>query len=70
MVHPERTSGNFSRLNGNIGNINRNILLPRAFMRVISILLLAVLLMAGCGSKGPLYLPEKQYPQPQESKPQ
>lgn len=35
-------------------------------MRLISMFLLAGLLLAACGSKGPLYLPEKQYPQPQQ----
>jgi predicted small lipoprotein YifL len=38
-------------------------------MRLLSIVLAASLMLAGCGSKGPLYLPEQKYPQPeQESK--
>lgn len=37
-------------------------------MRPILMILLASLMLAACGSKGPLYLPEKQYPQPQQDK--
>ncbi len=38
-------------------------------MRYISLFLLVSILCAACGAKGPLYLPEKKYPQPsQESK--
>ena len=37
-------------------------------MRLILLILLASLGLAACGSKGPLYLPEKQYPQPQQDK--
>ena len=36
-------------------------------MRTLFIIYVALgLLVAGCGSKGPLYIPEKQYPQPQQ----
>ncbi|HEY8117798.1 MAG TPA: lipoprotein [Methylophilaceae bacterium] len=32
-------------------------------MRFITILLLTGLILSSCGTKGPLYIPEKQYPQ-------
>lgn len=32
-------------------------------MRVILLTILLCLTVTACGSKGPLYLPEKQYPQ-------
>ncbi|CAG0980594.1 hypothetical protein MTYP_01740 [Methylophilaceae bacterium] len=32
-------------------------------MRLISFCLLVCLGLAACGTKGPLYIPEKQYPQ-------
>lgn len=35
-------------------------------MRIILLSLLFATLLAACGAKGPLYLPEKQYPQPQQ----
>ena len=28
------------------------------------------LFISGCGTKGPLYIPEQKYPQPQDTKPQ
>lgn len=40
-------------------------------MRIFFLSLLVCLTVTACGTKGPLYLPEKQYPQksePQESK--
>lgn len=35
-------------------------------MRVIVFIILSSLWLTACGAKGPLYLPEKQYPQPQQ----
>lgn len=35
-------------------------------MRLILLILLTSLGLTACGAKGPLYLPEKQYPQPQQ----
>jgi len=35
-------------------------------MRLILLILLTSLGLTACGTKGPLYLPEKQYPQPQQ----
>jgi predicted small lipoprotein YifL len=32
-------------------------------MRLPSLLILACLTLTACGTKGPLYIPEKQYPQ-------
>lgn len=32
-------------------------------MRVILLTILLCLTLTACGSKGPLYIPEKQYPQ-------
>ncbi|MDI1308769.1 MAG: lipoprotein [Methylotenera sp.] len=32
--------------------------------RLIGVIILASLLCGGCGTKGPLYIPEQQYPQP------
>ena len=37
-------------------------------MRSIIFLILIGLTLTACGAKGPLYLPEKQYPQPQQDK--
>jgi len=37
-------------------------------MRKVSFILLVGMLLTACGAKGPLYLPEKQYPQPQQDK--
>ena len=39
-------------------------------MRVILLSILLCLTMTACGTKGPLYIPEKKYPQSQDSKPQ
>jgi len=38
-------------------------------MRQIILILLAALLVNACGAKGPLYLPDKKYPQPNASQP-
>lgn len=35
-------------------------------MRLILLILLTSLGLTACGTKGSLYLPEKQYPQPQQ----
>ena len=35
-------------------------------MKNVLFALMLTLLVSACGAKGPLYLPEKQYPQPQE----
>jgi predicted small lipoprotein YifL len=35
-------------------------------MRPILFLILISLILSACGTKGPLYLPEKRYPQPQQ----
>lgn len=35
-------------------------------MRPIIFLILISLILTACGSKGPLYLPEQRYPQPQQ----
>ena len=37
-------------------------------MRSIIFLILISLMLTACGAKGPLYLPEKRYPQPQQDK--
>jgi len=40
-----------------------------SYMRAfLCISLTLCLFISGCGTKGPLYLPEKQYPQPQDTK--
>ena len=31
--------------------------------KIIYIYLLAIIFMSGCGTKGPLYIPEEKYPQ-------
>jgi predicted small lipoprotein YifL len=36
-------------------------------MRHILFFILFSLLIAGCGTKGPLYIPEQQYPLPPEA---
>jgi predicted small lipoprotein YifL len=36
-------------------------------MKKVILSLIAALLLSACGAKGPLYLPEKQYPQPRDS---
>ncbi|HEY3327932.1 MAG TPA: lipoprotein [Novimethylophilus sp.] len=35
-------------------------------MRVIIFPILISLMLTACGAKGPLYLPEQRYPQPQQ----
>ncbi|MFM9913176.1 MAG: LPS translocon maturation chaperone LptM [Methylophilaceae bacterium] len=35
-------------------------------MKKLIFSLIAVLLLSACGAKGPLYLPEQKYPQPQQ----
>lgn len=35
-------------------------------MRKVSFFLLIAVMLTACGAKGPLYIPEKQYPQPQQ----
>lgn len=37
-------------------------------MRKVSFFLLGVIMLSACGAKGPLYIPEQQYPQPQQNK--
>ncbi|MES2181376.1 MAG: lipoprotein [Pseudomonadota bacterium] len=32
-------------------------------MRILLIIVTMTMLLAACGTKGPLYIPEKQYPQ-------
>jgi predicted small lipoprotein YifL len=64
-IHQYPISGIFSRPNGNIGNIHANSL-TRTSMRKVSFILLIGLLLTACGAKGPLYIPEQQYPQPQQ----
>jgi predicted small lipoprotein YifL len=39
-------------------------------MRQILFVLMVAVLLNACGAKGPLYLPDKQYPQPQNPQPQ
>jgi predicted small lipoprotein YifL len=40
-----------------------------SYMRALLCFSLALcFFISGCGTKGPLYLPEKQYPQPQDTK--
>lgn len=39
--------------------------MPHRMMRLLAIGLLFTQLVA-CGLKGPLYIPERQYPQPQQ----
>ncbi len=51
-----------------IGNIHGNLLLQSTHMRPILFLILISLVLVACGTKGPLYIPERQYPQSQESK--
>lgn len=36
-------------------------------MRIILLSTILCTLLAACGSKGALYLPEKQYPQPEQT---
>lgn len=38
--------------------------------RLLLIIMTACLALSACGTKGPLYIPEKQYPMPTESKKQ
>ena len=40
--------------------------LNEADMRLILLFVVASLVLVACGTKGPLYLPEKQYPQTQQ----
>lgn len=35
-------------------------------MRQLLFALIVAMLLSACGANGPLYLPDKQYPQPQE----
>jgi predicted small lipoprotein YifL len=35
-------------------------------MRQFLFVLMAAMLLNACGAKGPLYLPDKQYPQPKD----
>jgi predicted small lipoprotein YifL len=35
-------------------------------MRQLLFAIILAMLCTACGAKGPLYLPDKQYPQPQE----
>ncbi len=35
--------------------------------RIILIMTIAGVVLAACGTKGPLYIPEKQYPLPKET---
>jgi len=37
------------------------------YTKKITLLLIAHLILVGCGTKGPLYIPEKAYPQPSTS---
>lgn len=36
---------------------------PSKYCRFFALLLVLGLVLAGCGTKGPLYIPEKEYPQ-------
>ena len=36
--------------------------MPKTFLMIVVLMSYAVL--AGCGTKGPLYIPEQRYPQP------
>ncbi len=38
-------------------------------MRLLSICLLLCLSLSACGTKGPLYIPEREYPLEQEKQP-
>ncbi len=40
----------------------------RTFLRIFFLGLLICLTITACGTKGPLYLPEKQYPQEPQKK--
>ncbi|MCX7627169.1 MAG: lipoprotein [Methylophilaceae bacterium] len=37
-------------------------------MRFVCIALMMCLMLTACGAKGPLYLPEQKYPQPQQDR--
>jgi predicted small lipoprotein YifL len=39
---------------------------PNLWKRVLPVLLIAVFALAGCGKKGPLYLPDKPRPPAQD----
>ena len=36
--------------------------MPKTFLMFV--VLISVAVLAGCGTKGPLYIPEQRYPQP------
>jgi predicted small lipoprotein YifL len=60
-------NGYFSLTNGILVIFMANYYLRAIQMRPILFFILFSLLIAGCGTKGPLYIPEQQYPLPPET---